>query len=705
MNQSSRVYKLSNLDCANCARKFEENLLKLDNVSEAKVNFAAAKLRISGPVTVKEIEEAGAFDHIKVVQDQQYSEPSQSLIFKKENLPALVAALIMMVTFLLVYLLPAMQPYSYLGYILAILVGGWDLFRTGLRNLFHLEFDMNTLMTVAIIGAALINQWAEGAMVVVLFAISEALESYATDKARHSLASLISLAPTQALVVEGQQETLKEVSDIEIGQIIRIKPGDRVALDGQVVQGSTSINQATITGESMPVFKQVGDQVYAGTFNKEGMIDVQVSKLAEDTTLAHIINLVEEAQEEKASVQSFIDRFAKYYTPMIMAIAVLVMLVPPLLFHGSWQTWFYQGLAVLIIGCPCALVISTPVAIITAIGTAAKEGILIKGGRHLENLAKIKTMAFDKTGTLTQGQTQLSQSVALVGNPRYDILLAMEFQANHPLAQAIITGLDQFRTGESLPALEDFHSLTGKGLRAEYQGVQYYVGQPRLWQEVLGDLGEDLMDRIKKLQAQGQTVVLFGSQDEIQLILAIADEIRPQARQAIEALSHLGLNSWMLTGDNQATAQAIGQKVGIKQIRDSLLPQDKLDLIRQLAKQAPIAMVGDGVNDAPALAAADIGLAMGGTGTDTALETADIVLMSDNLWQVPATVKLSQRTLRIIKENVVFALGLKLIALLLVIPGWLTLWLAVFSDIGATLLVTLNSMRLLKNNMYQIKSK
>lgn len=704
MNASERTYQLMNLDCANCARKFEENLLKLDSVSQASVNFAATKVRISGTASIEEIEQAGAFDNIKVARPDQTTS-SQPIIFKKENLPAFLAALIMVLTFVLGYFNPGQKDLIEYGYILAIVVGGWDLFRTGLRNLFQLEFDMNTLMTVAIIGAVSIHQWAEGAMVVVLFAISEALESYSTDKARHSLASLISLAPNQAWVIEGDQEIVKDVSQIQLNQIIRIKPGDRVALDGEVIKGSTSINQATITGESMPVVKELGDTVYAGTFNEEGVIDVCVTKLAEDTTLAHIINLVEEAQEEKAGVQSVIDRFAKYYTPAIMVIAALVMLIPPLFFNLSWSHWFYQGLAVLIIGCPCALVISTPVAILTAIGTAAKEGILIKGGRHLENLAKIRTIAFDKTGTLTQGQTQLNQTIALVDQPRYEILIALESRANHPLAKAIVEGLSNKLDNKKMVDLEAFQSITGKGLKGIYQGKTYYVGQPILWQNHLDSIDKRISEQLTELQEEGQTVVLFGNLQEIQLILAVADQVRDQAAESIGYLNDLGLTSWMLTGDNLATAQAMGQLVGIEEIKASLLPEDKLAVIRQLGSQAPIAMVGDGVNDAPALAAANIGIAMGGTGTDTALETADIVLMSDNLLQVPATVKLSQRTLRIIKENIIFSLGLKLIALLLVIPGWLTLWLAVFADIGATLLVTLNSMRLLKSSVYHSSTK
>jgi Zn2+/Cd2+-exporting ATPase len=591
---------------------------------------------------------------------------------------------------------------SILAYATSILVGGYRLFKTGLMNLIGLQFDMKTLMTIAVIGAAIIGEWGEGATVVILFAISEALETYSMDKARQSIRSLMDIAPKEALIRRGNKEFMVEVDDIQIGDIMIVKPGQKIAMDGMVVKGLSSVNQAAITGESVPVAKTIYDEVFAGTLNEEGLLEVRVTKHVDDTTIAKIIHLVEEAQAERAPSQAFVDRFAKYYTPLIMLIALGVAVVPPLFFGGDWDKWIYQGLAALVVGCPCALVISTPVAIVTAIGNAARNGVLIKGGIHLEEMGAIKAIAFDKTGTLTHGIPVVTDYIP---QPNTDsdelltIIAALENGSQHPLASAIMKKAEQDDLPYKALTIEEFSSITGKGIKGIVHNKLYYVGSPNLFDEILSNgIPSNLKATISDLQNKGKTVMVAGTDQEILGLLAVADEVRGNSKSVIKKLHSLGIQKTiMLTGDNKGTANAIGQQVGVSDIKADLLPHDKLTLIKELrSKYDRVAMVGDGVNDAPALAASTVGIAMGGAGTDTALETADIALMADDLGKLPFTVKLSRSALNIIKQNIAFSLGIELVALLLVIPGWLTLWIAIFADMGATLIVTLNALRLLR---------
>ncbi|AND38304.1 cadmium transporter [Cytobacillus oceanisediminis 2691] len=583
-----------------------------------------------------------------------------------------------------------------------MVIGGYRLFTTGLKNLIRLQFDMKTLMTIAVIGAAFIGEWGEGATVVILFAISEALETYSMDKARQSIRSLMDIAPKEALIRRGNQEMMVEVDDIQLGDIMIVKPGQKIAMDGIVVKGVSSVNQAAITGESVPVAKTAEDEVFAGTLNEEGLLEVKVTKHVDDTTIAKIIHLVEEAQAERAPSQAFVDKFAKYYTPLIMLIALGVAVVPPLFFGADWDTWIYQGLAALVVGCPCALVISTPVAIVTAIGNAAKNGVLIKGGIHLEEMGAIKAIAFDKTGTLTKGipmvTDYLPQSHAN-SNELLSIAAALEKGSQHPLASAIMKKAEEENAAYQDISIEEFSSITGKGIKGIFQNQMYYVGSPNLFEELLSNgIPSELKATIARLQKQGKTVMAAGTSKEVLGLIAVADVLRENSKNVIGNLHSMGIQKTiMLTGDNEGTANAIGEQVGVSDIKAELLPQDKLRYIKDLRKKYDrVAMVGDGVNDAPALAASAVGIAMGGAGTDTALETADIALMADDLGKLPFTVKLSRKALSIIKQNITFSLGIKLVALLLVIPGWLTLWIAIFADMGATLIVTLNGLRLLR---------
>lgn len=615
------------------------------------------------------------------------------------NIKVYVAAIILNIAWIVSLQIGKDHPAIIVGYALAIIIGGYTLFKAGFQNLLKFEFDMKTLMTIAIIGAAIIGEWGEGAMVVILFAISEALESYSMDKARQSIASLMAISPKQALIQRGNSEALVAVDDIQVGDIMIVKPGEKLAMDGVVLAGQSAINQAAITGESIPVAKKVEDEVYAGTLNETGLLKILVTKRAEDSTLAHIIYLVEEAQAEKAPSQAFVDNFAQYYTPAIMVIALLIAVIPPLFLGGEWLAWIYQGLAVLVVGCPCALVVSTPVAVVTAIGNAAQHGVLVKGGVYLEEAGAIQGIAFDKTGTLTEGVPRVTAVLTDQEDEAAIIKIAaiIEKGSQHPLAQALIKTAEERQLDIETAEVANFNSLTGQGVTGEVNGERYYIGNQALFDMLKLTLHADWQQQMAAWQKQGHTVVIMGTAAEILAVIAVADRVRANAQQVMQSLNDKGIATIMLTGDNPQTAQAIGAQIGVTDIAAELMPADKLAIIKQRqANGAKLAMVGDGVNDAPALAAATVGIAMGGAGTDTALETADIVLMADDLSKVEYTIELSRKTLQIIKQNITFALALKAIALLLVIPGWLTLWIAIFADMGATLIVTLNSLRLLQ---------
>lgn len=654
-----------------------------------------------GTASIEEIEKAGAFDGIKVFPEKARIQEVKVPFFQK-HASVIAALLLLVVGWGIGEFNGEGSLASVVAYAASILVGGYRLFQTGIKNLLRFQFDMKTLMTIAVIGAALIGEWGEGATVVILFAISEVLESYSMDKARQSIRSLMDIAPKEALIRRGQNEMLIDVEEIQINDILLVKPGQKIAMDGVIVKGISSVNQAAITGESVPVAKQVNDEVFAGTLNEEGLLEVKVTKHVEDTTIAKIIHLVEEAQAERAPSQAFVDRFAKYYTPVIMFVALGVMVIPPLFLGGNWNDWIYQGLAVLVVGCPCALVISTPVAIVTAIGNAAKKGVLIKGGIHLEEMGSIKAIAFDKTGTLTKGVPVVTDYYTEPGIDKKDtlrIIAALEKASQHPLASAIIKKAEEQQLEYKNLELDNFSSVIGKGIQGEVAGALYYIGSPGFIEDMLEKpLPANVKEDISILENQGKTVVAVSSSTLFLSFVAVADEIREETKKVIQKLHSLGIQKTiMLTGDNEGTAKAIGHLAGVTDVKASLLPQDKLTYIKLLREEyGRVAMVGDGVNDAPALAASNIGVAMGGAGTDTALETADIALMGDDLKKLPFTVKLSRSSLNIIKQNIIFSLGIKLLALLLVVPGWLTLWIAIFADMGATLIVTLNSLRLLR---------
>lgn len=710
LDEEMTTYRVEGFSCANCAGKFENNVRKLPKVHDAKVNFGASKISVFGEASVEELEKAGAFENLEVIPEKairtsvtEESTKEKKIPFYKKHSTLLYSASFMALGFLSMAVNGNENIVTALLFITSMVVGGNSLMKTGLQNLVRLEFDMRTLMTIAVIGGVLIGEWAEVSVVVILFALSESLERFSMERARKSITSLMDIAPNEALIRRNNQEITVHVDDIVIGDIMLVKPGQKIAMDGVIVEGSSSINQAAITGESVPVEKHEEDEVFAGTLNEEGFLEIKITKLVEDTTIAKIIHMVEEAQGERAPAQAFVDKFAKYYTPAIMAVAALVVVVPPLFFEAEWGIWVYQGLAVLVVGCPCALVISTPISIVSAIGNAAKKGVLVKGGIYLEEIGTLDAIAFDKTGTLTKGipvVTDFEMINDQTGEHKMlSIITALEYRSQHPLASAVINKAEHENISYSNVSVKDFSSITGQGIRGKIDGTYYYIGNSKLFSDLPGiHLTDTIKDSISSLQQQGKTVMMAGTENNIEAIIAVADEVRETSQEMLRKLHDSNIKKTvMLTGDNQSTANTIGEQVGVTDVRFELLPQDKLEVVKKLkSRHKRVAMVGDGVNDAPALAASTVGIAMGSAGTDAALETADVVLMGDDLNKLPFTIKLSRKTLNIIKANIAFAIGIKVIALLLVIPGWLTLWIAILSDMGATVLVALNSMRLMR---------
>lgn len=704
MSKSSKqtTYRVDGLSCTNCAGKFEKNVKNLEGVTDAKVNFGAGKISVYGETSISQIEKAGAFENLRITNEKDYSNtPAMKESFLKKNWHLVVSIIFILLAFVSQNISGEDSTTTIILYVIAIVVGGFNLFKEGIANLIKLDFTMESLMTIAIIGASIIGEWAEGSIVVILFALSEVLERYSMDKARQSIRSLMDIAPKEALIRRDDVEQMIAVSDIQIGDIMIIKPGQKIAMDGVVIKGYSAINQSAITGESIPVEKKVDDEVFAGTLNEEGLLEVKVTKHVEDTTISKIIHLVEEAQGKRAPAQAFVDKFAKYYTPTIMLIALLVVVVPPLFFGGDWDTWVYQGLSLLVVGCPCSLVISTPVSIVSAIGNSAKNGVLVKGGIYLEEIGGLQAIAFDKTGTLTKGKPVVTDFIPysehMNEQKSLSIITALETLSQHPLASAIISKAMVDNVDYKSIVIDNFSSITGKGVKGDVDGTTYYIGSSKLFESSL-EKSQSISQTYQSLQKQGKTAMLFGTESNILAIIAVADEVRESSKEVIAQLHKLGIaHTIMLTGDNNDTAQFIGKEIGVSDIKAELMPEDKLTYIKELKQTyGKVAMIGDGVNDAPALAASTVGIAMGGAGTDTALETADVALMGDDLKKLPFIVNLSRKTLKIIKQNITFSLGIKLLTLLLVFPGWLTLWIAIVADMGATLLVTLNGLRLMK---------
>ena len=587
----------------------------------------------------------------------------------------------------------------------AVVVGGWSNFKRAAFSIVRLDFNMAVLMSVAVIGAVLIRAYDEAAVVAFLYSSSDVLTAWSVGRARRSIRDLLDAAPPTARVARQDGEAVVGVEDVIVGETMLLKPGEKVALDGEIIEGTAAMDESSITGESVPAERGPGDAVFAGTIDTDGSLRVRVTRLCDDTTLARIIVLVEEAQGSRAPSQAFVDRFAAVYTPAVLALAAGVVLLPPLVGGQPWAPWIYRGLALLVVSCPCALVISTPVAIVSAIGNAARNGVLVKGGVYLELMGSIKAVAFDKTGTLTRGTPELTDAIVAPGATGPDgvpltvdellcLAASLEASSEHPLARAVLRGAEGRGCGAH--AVSGFRALAGLGARGEVDGIDVRIGNLRLFEGT--PVAEAAAPLVAALHAEGKTTMLLATDTRLLGVLAVADEVRPGAREAVAGLRSAGISHVaMLTGDNRAAAEAIAAHTGVDETRAELLPEDKVAAVRELlAEHGAVAMVGDGVNDAPALATATVGIAMGGAGTDTALETADIALMADDLGKLPFTVRLSRATLSMIRQNIAFSLAVKLVAVVLVFPGWLTLWLAILSDMGATLIVTLNAMRLLR---------
>ena len=581
----------------------------------------------------------------------------------------------------------------------AIWLAGFDVYKKGLTALRHGRLNINALMTVAVTGAFAIGQWPEAAMVMALYAIAEAIEARAVDRARNAIKGLLEMAPEEAAVRQADGSWLNvHVGSVALDAVVRVRPGERLPMDGVVTEGNSSINQAPVTGESIPVDKAVGDPVFAGTINETGTFEFKITALASNSTLARIIHAVEQAQGTRAPTQGFVDRFAAIYTPAVFVIALAVALLGPWLLDWTWLQAIYKALVLLVIACPCALVISTPVTIVSGLAAAARRGILIKGGIYLEGARKLKAIALDKTGTITEGKPKLVASEAL--DPGVDpatvesVAAALAGHSDHPVSRAIAQGLKP-----STLQVSDFKALAGRGVQAEVDGVSYALGNHRLIEE-RGQNSPALEATLKGHEEAGRTVTLLASSSGVLALYAVADTIKPSSRAAVASLMALGITPVMLTGDNQATATAIAHQAGIMEARGNLLPQDKLEAIKALqAKHGPTAMTGDGINDAPALAQADIGVAMGAAGTDTAMEAADVVVMNDDLRRIAETVVLSRATHTVLWQNISLALGIKLVFLVLAVIGNASMWMAIFADMGASLLVVGNGLRLLKKGV------
>jgi Zn2+/Cd2+-exporting ATPase len=585
------------------------------------------------------------------------------------------------------------------AFVAAALTGGVFPARRAAASVKARTLDIHVLMTIAVVGAAAIGEWSEAATVIFLFAVAQYLETRSMDRARHAVRALMDLTPPDAILVRGGHEHRVPVDDVAMGDVLRIRPGAKVPLDGTVVSGSSDVNQAPITGESLPVDKQPGAELFAGSINGRGALEMRVTRLRRDTTLARIIHLVDRAQAQRAPAQAFVERFAKYYTPLVITIAVAVAIVPPLLFHAPAFDWVYRALVLLVISCPCALVISTPVSIVSALAAAARRGVLVKGGIHLERLAAIRAIAFDKTGTLTRGEPAVVGVAALNGMPEARLLAlaaALESRSEHPIAAAIVRHARGDASGMPL-AVERFRALPGLGAEAMLLERPALIGNVRLFRE-RGLLKPDTESAVRATATNGGTPVLLAWDGAIVGMITVADRPREAARDVLDLLRGQGVRHVvMLTGDNAGAATAVARDLGIEDLRPELLPHDKVDAVRELkARYGAVAMVGDGVNDAPALAAADVGIAMGAAGSDAALETADIALMGDDLSKIPFAIRLSRATLRNIKANIAVSLLLKLVFLALALTGHATLWMAIVADTGASLLVIANGLRLLQ---------
>jgi Cd2+/Zn2+-exporting ATPase len=685
------VVRVEGMDCASCAATVEKRVGRLPGVHRATVNFAAGRLDAEHDpgLDLEEIE--------KAVRDAGYGvgktqEIERTPFWRTPRAILTAASALLFAVGAALQLAGAPEFARVVPYAAAILVGGLPIFRAALSALRARHMDMNVLMTAAAIGAAGIGAWSEAALVVVLFATGNALQVFAIDRTRGAVWALMRLAPDEVLVRRDGVERLMRAEEVGVGELVVVRPGERLAVDGEIVEGHTTVDEAPVTGESTPVEKGPGDTVFSGSLNGAGAVVVRATREAEDSTLQRIARMVEEAQGSKAPAEQFVDRFSRVYTPLVVAVAVALAIVPPLL-GGDFGTWFYRALALLIIACPCSLVISTPVTVVSGIGAASRRGILIKGGAVLEAAGRLKALIFDKTGTLTEGRPVVERILPLGGMDEADALrlaAALERRSEHPLAHAILSAAGE----RKLPEVANFRTVAGRGAEGEVEGRRYLIGSPRLFAERSVPL-DAARAALEAVEEAGETPVILGDEEGPLVVFGLADAIRSDTHAALKTLRSTGVEELvMLTGDAEAPARRVADALGIG-YRAQLLPEQKVEAVRVLGdKHGAVGMVGDGINDAPALAASSVGFAMGAAGTDVALETADVALMQDDLRKLAAAVRLSRAAERIIKQNIFVSILFKGVFVLLAPFGLVTLWLAVLADMGTSIGVTLNGLRL-----------
>jgi Cd2+/Zn2+-exporting ATPase len=703
------TFRIEGLCCHEEAATLEKHVVRLRGVERLTTDVVGQRMRVAydaAVTTTGAISEAVAEVGMRAWVDRDGHAAAArdgSGATRRANVLLGVAAAALIVGFLLDFA-AAPEGWTIACMALAVVAGGLTTVRRAVIAVKHGTLDMYVLMVVAVIGAALIGEWFEAATVVVLFSVAQALERRSMDRARRAISTLLNVDATEITVRRGGDACCSAVAkrvpldDARVGDTLIVAPGERIALDGQVVSGTSDVNQAPVTGESLPVTKDPGDRVFAGTINGHGALDVQVTAVGDDTTLARIIHLVERAQAQRAPSQAWVDRFAHRYTPVVLVLAALVAIVPPIALSEPFAPWIYRALVLLVIACPCALVISTPVSIVSALAAAARRGVLIKGGVFLEKLAKVKAVALDKTGTLTRGALSVAEVSAVDGVEPAEVVAAaaaLGLRSEHPLARAIAGHAATHRITPG--AVDALRALPGQGAEGRVEGEEVVIGSRRLFDE-RGISFNVLDDRLKALAAQGMTLVMVARGGKTIGAIGLRDELRAHSREAVDMLRAEGIDRVvLLTGDHAQTAQAIGGAGRVDAIEAELLPADKVSAIERLRERyGSVLMVGDGINDAPALAAADVGVAMGVAGTHAAIETADVALMADDLRELSYVVRLGRSALRTVQVNVAIALGLKLAFMTLAIAGMATLWMAVVADLGASLLVVANGLRLLR---------
>ncbi len=693
-------FAVTGMDCGDCAKTVAAGVSRLPGVRDAHVNFAAGSLAvvadggsIAPHAVIAAVKAAGYGATLRDGAASAAPLSDAPAWWRNRRVWELAAATALWLVGFALEKLDAPRLAVAVPYLAGMLLGGYPVARAAWFALRARRADMNLLMTVAAVGAVAIGQWEEGASVLILFGIGTQLQAMTVERTRGAIARLLALAPAEAMVLHGDHEHRVPIAHVSVGESVRVRPGERVPLDGIILAGRSAVDQAPITGESLPVAVEPGSTVFAGSINGDGTLDLRTTKPASDTALARMIALVEEAQASKAPAQAFVDRFAAVYTPLVIAAAAFVALVPPLIV-GDWQAWIFRALVLLVIACPCALVISTPVALVAAIGAASRRGVLFKGGAALEALAAVRTIAFDKTGTLTEGKPAVVAIHACEGATEADVLAtaaALESRSEHPLARAIVAAARA--RNAVLPPVAEYAAVPGRGGAGFVSGEAASVGSPR-WFAERGLWEETGHEAFVASEAAAVCVERGGRMIGL---LTLRDAVRPDSPATVAALRSLVGEAVMLTGDNARTAARVAAETGVSSFRADLLPEDKVAAVREMQTRGPVAMVGDGVNDAPALATASVGIAMGAAGSDAAIEAADVALMGDTLARLPFAIRLSRRTHAIIRQNVAFSLATKAVFLALTLAGGANLWVAVLADMGTSLLVTANALRVLRD--------